>query len=56
MGNFNFCINGVDGKARAGTMFTKHGSIKTPVFMPVGTSASVKAIFPHNLENTLFYL
>ena len=30
---------------------TKHGIIKTPVFMPVGTSASVKAIYPHDLLN-----
>ncbi|MGM0458772.1 MAG: tRNA guanosine(34) transglycosylase Tgt [Bacteroidota bacterium] len=31
-------------KARAGTLQTDHGQIKTPIFMPVGTQASVKAV------------
>lgn len=31
-------------KARRGTLFTPHGRIETPVFMPVGTQATVKAI------------
>lgn len=33
-----------DGKARAGVLETEHGNIETPVFMPVGTQGSVKAI------------
>ena len=49
--NFNFSIEGSDKNARAGFLKTKHGSIKTPVFMPVGTSASVKAVFPKDLLN-----
>lgn len=40
-----------DGQARAGILTTAHGIIKTPVFMPVGTVASVKAIAPDDLEN-----
>ena len=54
MTNFKFSIDNFDGKARAGKIITKHGSIKTPVFMPVGTSATVKAIFPHDLLNLDF--
>ena len=33
-----------DGTARAGVLHTAHGPIETPVFMPVGTQASVKAL------------
>ncbi len=33
-----------DGAARAGTLATAHGAVKTPVFMPVGTAATVKAM------------
>lgn len=33
-----------DGRARAGTIETDHGSIPTPIFMPVGTQGAVKAI------------
>ena len=36
--------------ARAGELITPHGIIHTPVFMPVGTLASVKAIQPRELE------
>ena len=46
----NFLIKYNDGEARAGLINTFHGSIKTPVFMPVGTLGSVKAIFPENLS------
>ncbi|MDQ6694873.1 MAG: tRNA guanosine(34) transglycosylase Tgt [Chloroflexota bacterium] len=38
------------GVARAGVVRTPHGEIKTPVFMPVGTQASVKSLSPHELE------
>jgi queuine tRNA-ribosyltransferase len=37
-------------KARAGTLHTAHGDIPTPVFMPVGTAGSVKAVSPRNLK------
>jgi len=36
--------------ARSGRLFTRHGSIETPVFMPVGTQASVKALTPGELH------
>ncbi len=38
------------GKARAGILELPHGTIETPVFMPVGTLATVKAMLPHELE------
>lgn len=40
-----------DGSARAGLLQTAHGAIETPIFMPVGTVGSVKAIAPDDLEN-----
>ena len=36
--------------ARAGEFVTPHGVIPTPVFMPVGTQASVKAMSPDELK------
>src|SRR5918912_1441109 len=36
-------------KARAGTITTDHGNIETPVFMPVGTAGSVKAVTQQQL-------
>jgi len=36
--------------ARAGTVYTAHGEIPTPVFMPVGTAGSVKAVHQRELE------
>lgn len=38
-----------DGKARAGKITTPHGEIETPVFMPVGTQATVKGMTPEEL-------
>ncbi|HZO97358.1 MAG TPA: tRNA guanosine(34) transglycosylase Tgt [Gaiellaceae bacterium] len=35
-----------DGAARAGVLRTAHGEVRTPVFMPVGTKASVKSVSP----------
>jgi queuine tRNA-ribosyltransferase len=35
--------------ARRGEVLTRHGSFQTPVFMPVGTQATVKAVTPENL-------
>ncbi len=40
-----------DGNARVGKLFTAHGEITTPVFMPVGTRASVKAVTSHDLQD-----
>lgn len=39
----------VDGNARAGTLSTPHGAVETPVFMPVGTRAAVKAVASDDL-------
>jgi len=36
-------------KARAGTIETAHGTIETPIFMPVGTAGTVKAVHQHEL-------
>ncbi|MDR3319643.1 MAG: tRNA guanosine(34) transglycosylase Tgt [Desulfovibrio sp.] len=44
-----FTLEHVDGAARAGLLRTAHGVIETPVFMPVGTAGSVKALAPDDL-------
>lgn len=38
-------------RARTGRLMTPHGEIQTPIFMPVGTNASVKAMRPENLKD-----
>ncbi len=38
-------------KARLGSLNTPHGVIETPIFMPVGTNATVKAMTPENLHS-----
>ncbi len=40
-------------QARAGLIETEHGSIETPIFMPVGTVGSVKGVHQHELENDI---
>ena len=45
-----FRITATDGGARAGVLETAHGPVDTPVFMPVGTKASVKAMLPSELR------
>jgi len=40
-------------KARAGIVHTDHGLIETPIFMPVGTSATVKGIHQRELRNDI---
>ena len=42
-----------DSKARAGVITTDHGEIKTPIFMPVGTSASVKAVHQREIDEDI---
>jgi queuine tRNA-ribosyltransferase len=46
-----FTLDATDGAARAGTLWTAHGPVRTPVFMPVGTKATVKALDPAELES-----
>ena len=47
---FKFTLEAQDGRARAGRLSTPHGDLLTPVFAPVGTAATVKAITPAQLE------
>jgi queuine tRNA-ribosyltransferase len=46
-----FTLEGRAGAARAGTIRTAHGDIQTPIFMPVGTRASVKSLWQEDLED-----
>jgi len=48
--SFSFDLENTQGNARAGLLHTPHGEIPTPVFAPVGTQASVKAITPAQLD------
>ena len=52
MEKFEFKIKEKSNKtyARIGELKTPHGTIETPVFMPVGTRATVKAVEPRELE------
>ncbi len=47
---FTFEIVAEDGRARVGRFYTPHGVLETPVFAPVGTQATVKALTPAQLE------
>jgi tRNA-guanine family transglycosylase len=40
-----------DGAARRGTLTLAHGVVQTPVFMPVGTYGTVKAMTPQSLHD-----
>jgi queuine tRNA-ribosyltransferase len=50
-GGFQFDLQATDGRARAGLLQTPHGEIPTPIFMPVGTQATVKAVSPRDLHD-----
>ncbi|MCC6903357.1 MAG: tRNA guanosine(34) transglycosylase Tgt [Polyangiaceae bacterium] len=47
-----FALEASDGHARAGTLFTRHGEVQTPAFMPVGTQATVKSLSPDEVAAT----
>jgi queuine tRNA-ribosyltransferase len=47
---FSFTLLGTDGGARLGEIATPRGVIRTPAFMPVGTAATVKAVYVDQLE------
>lgn len=47
----NFKLEKTAGKARAATLQTAHGEVQTPIFMPVGTKATVKAMLPEELKS-----
>jgi queuine tRNA-ribosyltransferase len=47
---FTFTLTGADGVARAGEIRMPRGVIRTPAFMPVGTAAAVKAMYPDQVK------
>ena len=49
---FGFELLARDGAARRGRLATAHGTVETPVFMPVGTAATVKAMTPEMVAST----
>jgi len=51
MNAFKFQLEGQKGYARAGRLITPHGEVETPIFMPVGTLGSVKALDMQDLGN-----
>jgi queuine tRNA-ribosyltransferase len=50
---FQVTANDPQSKARAGELVTDHGTIHTPIFMPVGTAGSVKAVHQRELEQDI---
>ncbi len=50
---FTLQHNDPGSKARAGLIETDHGTIETPIFMPVGTVGTVKAVHQHELEEVI---
>jgi queuine tRNA-ribosyltransferase len=49
-GDFAFRLSKTDGAARLGEITTAHGLIRTPAFMPIGTAATVKAVYVDQLK------
>ncbi|ALI98351.1 tRNA guanosine(34) transglycosylase Tgt [Rufibacter tibetensis] len=47
---FDLVANDPASKARAGVLTTAHGTIQTPIFMPVGTAGTVKAVHQRELK------
>jgi queuine tRNA-ribosyltransferase len=50
---FDLLAKDPQSKARAGTLTTDHGTIETPIFMPVGTVASVKGVHQRELKDDI---
>ena len=50
---FNLEFESIQGASRAGTITTDHGVIQTPIFMPVGTIGSVKAVTQQQLKTDI---
>ena len=46
-----FTVTQTEGHARRGVLETAHGTVQTPVFMPVGTVGTVKGVTPHELQD-----
>tara|TARA_B100000809_G_scaffold90661_2_gene89216 strand:- start:212 stop:1342 length:1131 start_codon:yes stop_codon:yes gene_type:complete len=51
--NFDLKITDPKSKARAGVITTDHGTIETPIFMPVGTVGTVKGVHQTELKNEI---
>ena len=51
---FDITHESTDGKARTGVLHLPHGEVQTPVFMPVGTNATVKALTKDDLDEIGF--
>src|SRR5438046_4343339 len=49
--SIRFHVEATDGAARLGELHTPHGIVPTPVFMPVGTQATVKGLTPQQLAD-----
>jgi queuine tRNA-ribosyltransferase len=50
--DFTLTVKARDGAARSGAIVTPRGVVRTPAFMPVGTGATVKAMFPEDVDAT----
>jgi queuine tRNA-ribosyltransferase len=50
---FQLLNNDKETAARAGVLQTAHGNIETPIFMPVGTAGSVKAVHQRELHGDI---
>jgi queuine tRNA-ribosyltransferase len=46
----SFTLKARSGRARAGVLRLAHGEVETPIFMPVGTAGTVKAVLPEELR------
>ena len=53
MALFDYALEATSGHARAGSFETAHGIVRTPLFMPVGTSATVKAFALKHLARSV---
>ena len=51
MNRFELLKTSKKSKARLGVVHTDHGDVTTPIFMPVGTEATVKAVTPAQLKD-----
>jgi queuine tRNA-ribosyltransferase len=50
----HFLLLKTSGSARAGELFTSHGKVLTPVFLPVGSQATVRTLTPEDIKETGF--
>jgi queuine tRNA-ribosyltransferase len=48
---FEFSVDATSGSARAGILTLPHGTVETPVFMPVGTQGTVRTLSPNDLRS-----